>query len=121
MQRNMKPVLFLAKYLLFAYILTGGLLMLLALLLYRLDLSEQMVSVGIIIVYVAASFLAGFLAGKKIGKRKFLWGFFMGTAYFLVLAVVSLCVNHSARSIASDFFSAYVICAGSGMLGGMLG
>lgn len=95
--------------------------MLLALLLYRLGLSAGMVSAGIIIIYTVSSFLAGFMAGKKIGNRKFLWGLLMGTAYFAVLAIISLLVNHSVKEVAASFATVYVICAGSGMLGGMVG
>jgi len=91
--------------------------MLLALLLYRMDLSQKIVSIGVIVIYVAASFLAGFMVGKKIGNRKFLWGFLMGSAYFGVLAVISILMNHSAQGVAENFFTVYVICAGSGMLG----
>lgn len=129
MERNVRsetskgqaPVFFLGKCLLLSYILTGGLLMLLALLLYRLGLSAGMVSAGIIIIYTVSSFLAGFMAGKKIGNRKFLWGLLMGTAYFAVLAIISLLVNHSVKEVAASFATVYVICAGSGMLGGMVG
>ena len=45
----------------------------------------------------------------------------MGTAYFVVLAIVSLIVDHSLKSIAADFLTVLVLCAGSGMLGGMFG
>lgn len=120
-EKGRVSALLLGKCLLAAYIVTGGLLMLLAFLLYRMDLSEKMVSVGIVAVYAVSAFLAGFLTGKKIGSRKFLWGLLMGTAYFAVLAVVSLCVNHRTQGMASDFFTTYMICAGSGMIGGMLG
>lgn len=110
------PVL---KALLCSYILTGGLLLLLALLLYKFSLSEKVVSVSIIAIYVIASFLAGSMAGKKMGTRKFLWGFLMGVLYFLVLVVVSLLVNHSLKDVATNFFSVLTLCAAGGMLGGM--
>ncbi len=48
----MERVKFLLKYLLFAYILTGGLLMLLALMVYRFSLSEKIVSIVIIGIYI---------------------------------------------------------------------
>lgn len=114
------PMLFLGKCLLFSYILTGGLLMLLALLLYRFNLSEKIVGICIIGIYVAATFFAGFVAGKKIGSRKFIWGLMMGAAYFLVLLLVSLAVNHSVKELSGNFFTVLILCAGSGMLGGML-
>lgn len=111
----------LGKCLLLSYVLTVLLLLLLALLLYRLDLAVKIVSVGIIVIYVAASFLAGFLAGKKMGSRKFLWGLIMGSVYFLVLALISMAANQSAAGVTDNFLKVYIICAGSGMLGGMLG
>lgn len=114
------PILFLLKCLLAAYILTGGLLMLLALLVYRFGLGEKLVSIVIIGIYIGATFFAGFVAGKKIGTRKFLWGLLMGAMYFLVLVVLSLTVNHSFKDVATNFFTVLVLCAGSGMLGGML-
>lgn len=108
------------KYLLFSYIITGGLLLLLALLVYRFGLSERMVSIAVIAIYIGTTFFAGFLIGKKQKTRKFLWGLMMGGLYFLVLVVLSLAVNHSFKEVASNFFSVLVLCAGSGMLGGML-
>ncbi len=109
------PVLFLLKCLLISYILTGGLLMLLALLVYRFSLSEKLVSAVIIGIYIGATFFAGFLAGKK-----YLWGLLVGSLYFLVLVILSLAVNHSFKDVATNFFTVLIMCAGSGMLGGML-
>ena len=115
------PVLFLLKCLLAAYILTGGLLMLLALLVYRFGLSEKIVSIVIIGIYIGATFLAGFLAGKKLKTKKFLWGLVVGASYFVVLVLLSMVINHSFKDVATNFFTVLIMCAGSGMLGGMLG
>lgn len=114
------PILFLLKCLLFSYILTGGMLMLLALLVYRFSLSEKIVSVAIIAIYIVATFFAGFVTGKKLKSRKFLWGLVMGSLYFFVLVILSIAINHSFKDVASNFFTVMVMCAGSGMLGGML-
>ena len=54
----------LLKGLLISYLATGALLLLLALLLYRFSLSEEVVSIAIIAIYVIASFTAGFCTGK---------------------------------------------------------
>lgn len=118
--RGKVDVLFFVKCLVFAYIMTGILLMLLAFLLYRLQLKEGIVSIGIILIYIAASFFSGFVTGKKMGSRKFLWGLLMGVLYFTVLSVVSLAVSRQVDDIAGSFVTALGICAGSGMLGGML-
>lgn len=113
-------VLFLLKCLLSAYILTGGCLMLLALLLYKLQLSEQVVSIAIIVIYVVAVFLAGFIVGKRMKSRKFLWGLAIGLAYFAVMVLVSLAVNHGLKGFDTRFFTTLAICGAGGMLGGML-
>ena len=65
-------ILFIMKCLLFSYVLTAGLLLLLALLLYRFSLQEKIVNIGIIVIYIAVTFLSGMLAGKRAGSRKYL-------------------------------------------------
>lgn len=111
---------FIIKCMLGAYILTAGLLLLLAFILYRFGLSEKVVSVCIIAIYIAVTFLAGLLAGKREGKRKFLWGLIMGALYFGILAVVSLVVNKGVEDVAGNMVTVFFLCAGSGMLGGMV-
>lgn len=114
------PVLFLMKNLLFSYILTGVLLALLSFVLYKAGLGEKVVSIAIIAIYVAATFFAGFLAGKKMGSRKFLWGALEGGAYFLVLVLISLAAGQDGFAAGNTFLTTLVLCAGGGMLGGML-
>lgn len=114
------PVLFLLKSLLFSYILTAAFLALLSFFLYKLELGEKAVSVAIIVIYVAATFFAGFLAGKKLGSRKFLWGLLEGSAYFLILALISLVLGKEGITVGKTFFTTFTLCAGGGMLGGML-
>jgi putative membrane protein, TIGR04086 family/integral membrane protein, TIGR04097 family len=111
---------FILKCLLLSYLLTTGLLLLLALLLYRFELTEKVVSVCIIGIYILVTFLAGFLAGKREGSRKFLWGLLLGGLYFLILIVISLTVNQGMGEVGGNFFTVLILCCGSGMLGGML-
>ena len=111
---------FILKCLLLSYLLTTGLLLLLALLLYRFELTEKVVSVCIIGIYILVTFLAGFLAGKREGSRKCLWGLLLGGLYFLLLIVFSLTVNLGMGEVGGNFFTVLILCCGSGMLGGML-
>ncbi len=116
----MEKAVFIIKCMLGAYILTAGLLLLLAFILYRFGLSEKVVSVCIIGIYIAVTFLTGLLAGKKEGRRKFLWGLITGALYFGILVVVSLIVNKGAEDVAGNMLTVFFLCAGSGMLGGMV-
>lgn len=113
-------VIFMLKCLLVSYVLTAGLLLLLALMLYRFGLKENIVNICIIAIYVIVTFLSGMMAGKRAGSRRFLWGLLMGVLYFVVLAAVSLAVNRSLQDVANNFVTVFLLCAGSGMLGGMV-
>ena len=116
----MEKAVFIIKCMLGAYILTAGLLLLLAFILYRFGLSEKVVSVCIIAIYIVVTFLAGLLAGKREGKRKFLWGLLMGVLYFGILTAVSLVVNKGLEDVAGNMLTVFFLCAGSGMLGGVV-
>lgn len=117
---NKTPILFLGKSLIFSYIVTILLLLLLTLLVYKAGFTEKMVSIAMIGVYVIATFFAGFLVGKKMQNRKFLWGLLMGAVYFLILLLVSLVVNRETGGLGDSVATTFVLCAGGGMLGGML-
>ena len=116
----LEKVVFITKCMLAAYILTAGLLLLLAFMLYRFGLSEKVVSLCIIGIYIAVTFMAGFIAGKRAGKRKFLWGLGVGIAYYAILVMVSLIVNRGLQDVSGNMLTVFFLCAGSGMLGGMI-
>ena len=90
-----KKAIWFVKSLLCGYIVTGFLLLILALMLYKLGLSEQNVNAGIVLIYVISTFSAGFVLGKLAGKRKFLWGLFAGITYFVLLMLITLGVYHA--------------------------
>ena len=108
------------KALLASYIVTGILLFILTFLLYKFDLDEQMVTAGIIAIYVLSTFAAGFIMGKLKKSRKFIWGLGMGLFYFLLLFGISFGVYRSFDGNAVSVLSTFLLCAGGGMLGGML-
>ena len=115
-----EKVIFITKCMLAAYLLTAGLLLLLAFMLYRFGLSEKVVSICIIGIYIVVTFAVGLIAGKREGKKKYLWGLAMGCAYYVILVIVSLIVNRGPQDIAGNMVTVFFLCAGSGMLGGMI-
>lgn len=114
------PIVNLLLYLILAYAGTLLVLLVLAFLYYKFRFSEDIISGGIVITYVAAGFLGGFLAGKKMKQRKFLWGLLMGVVYYVVLLLLSLLVNHGIAELSGNILTTLVLCGGGGMLGGML-
>lgn len=113
-------VVWILKALLISYIITAVFLLILALLLYKLELNEEKVTMGIVVIYVLSTFAGGFLMGKLVGERKFLWGFMLGTMYFLVLFGISLAVDQNLNRNGMNLVTTMVLCSGGGMLGGMV-
>ena len=106
--------------LLIMYVITGVALLVLALLLYKMQLSENAVSIGIMIIYVVSGLLGGFIAGKRLKSKRFLWGLLLGAIYFLVLLVGSFLLNRGIESDILHMVTTMVMCMASGMIGGML-
>ena len=110
----------LLKGLLFSYIITAFILLLLSFLMLKLDLSSTIFSGGIIFAYIVSSFIGGFFVGKKVDQRKFLWGLVMGILYFVVLMLVSLLMNRATSLPLGNLLTTFIISSLSGMLGGMI-
>ena len=108
------------KALLASYVVTGILLLVLTLLLYKFDWDEQMVTAGIIVIYVVSTFLGGFIMGKLKGVRKFFWGLLLGILYFALLFLISFCIYRNFNGNGTNLLKTGLLCAGGGMLGGML-
>ncbi|MBP3664752.1 MAG: TIGR04086 family membrane protein, partial [Tyzzerella sp.] len=96
------------------------LLFILTLLLYKFQWDEQMITAGIIAIYVISTFAGGFILGKLKGTRKFLWGLIMGILYFLLLFLISFGVYRSFDGNGTNVLTTLLLCMGGGMLGGMI-
>lgn len=108
------------KALLCAYVMTGILLLILTVLLYKAGLSEENINAGIILTYVISTFSGGFVIGKLAGVKKFLWGLLLGIMYFVLLLLISLGIYHSLQSDMMNLVTTFLLCAGGGMRGGMV-
>lgn len=123
--RNEKtnPAVMLSITLAVMFVMSGVLLLLLAFGLYKLDLSEAVVKIGIVAIYIAVCFMGGFLMGRWIQDKKYLWGLLSGALYFLFLFVVSLLLKQGmGEAILEEpvkVFTTFVLCAVSAMAGGM--
>lgn len=117
---NLSKLSAVLKSLLLSYTATAALLLLLTFLLFKLELDEGKVSMGIIAIYLISCFLGGFLAGKKCGSRKFLWGLGAGTAYFALLLILTRATGQGELAGPAQIVTTFLLCAGGGMLGGMV-
>ena len=120
MQDNTVYAITFLIFLLSAYFITLVGLLILALLLYKVPLADSAVNIGIVVIYILSTFLASFICGRKLKKKKYLWGFLIGTAYFLILLLISFVTSKSTGGLSGNVLTTFIICAGAGTLGGML-
>ena len=102
-----------------AMIIAAVLLVLSAFLLEKLGLSEGQVQILVYVIYLLSAMGAGLIAGKLKREKKFMWGALSGVVWFVVVFIVSMCLNDMAID-AGALFPAVVCMVGGGMLGGML-
>ncbi|MBR5564570.1 MAG: TIGR04086 family membrane protein [Roseburia sp.] len=121
-KKNLTTVM--VKSLILMYVISGFLLFLLALLLYNLELSEATVKIGIIVIYILSGFIGGIWSGKQMQDRKYLWGLINGGIYFVMLFLVAMIVRWGTGEVTEmepvRVLATLVLCAVSGMAGGML-
>lgn len=108
------------KALLTSYVITGLLLLVLAFLLYQFQLNKSVVDIGIAAIYILSCFIGGFIEGKIMGTKKYIWGALIGLLYFVLLTIISLAVNQGFDGNTSNFITSLLLCTAGGMLGGML-
>ena len=99
--------------------LTAILLLILALMLFKMSLSERAVAVGIVLIYVIVNFAGGFLMGKIKGENKYKWGIVIGLSFFLILTLISTIITGEMYGNGIQAVWALLTCIGGGMVGGM--
>ena len=80
-EQNEVWIMWMVKALLAAYVVTGILLIILALALYKFELNEGAVTAGVTAVYLISTFTGGLVVGKLAKVRRFLWGIVLGILY----------------------------------------
>lgn len=113
-------IFYLLRCLILSYIITFLILAVLALLLYKLSLGKGILSGILIVLYVAVNMLSGVLVGRHMKEKRFMWGLAVGSMYFAVLLLLTWLVPSVQFSFNSTLITTFLLCAGGGMLGGMV-
>ena len=87
-----------------AWLLTGILLLIFSLVLYRFSPGTGVISLGILLIYFLSNTVAGYIAGKGVLGKHYLAGIISGITYFVFLLVLSLLVNHTLKDFSGNFF-----------------
>ena len=119
LEKNQK-IIWLLKALLFFFFLTGISLLLLSVLLYKFEWNEHLVSAAIVAVYVLSTVVGGIVIGKLVRTRRFFWGLLLGNLYFILLLVITIILYRSLSGNGLNMLTAWILCTGGGMTGGMI-
>ncbi len=115
-----KKGLYVVQSLVASYIITGIILCILAFFMYQTKAGIKLANIGVTLTYIISSVLAGIIVGKKMGKRKFLWGMMSGFLYFLILIGISMLIHENVVIMSGEKITALLLCTAGGTLGGML-
>lgn len=119
-EQNEVWIMWMVKALLAAYVVTGILLIILALALYKFELNEGAVTAGVTAVYLISTFTGGLVVGKFAKVRRFLWGIVLGILYFALLLLVTVGIYRTFHGNSTEILVTFALCAGGGMAGGMI-
>ena len=112
--------MWIVKALLAAYVVTGILLVILALALYKFELNEGAVTAGVTAVYLISTFTGGLVVGKLAKVRRFLWGIVLGILYFALLLLVTVGIYRTFHVSSTEILVTFALCADGRMAGGMI-
>lgn len=108
------------RSLLFSYILSGILLVVISFALYKLHWKEGQVKMAVNAVYILSCLASGLLMGKGFRQKRFLCGLLAGVLYFIILLLVSFLLRRGISSNPAQIVTVMGICAASGTVGGIL-
>lgn len=108
------------KVLLFSYIVTAVLLLLMALILYKLKVTDSVIKNSIYAIYSVSVFAGALVMGKLTKEKRMIWGLVIALLYFAVLSVVSFGVSKTFYREVSEALRAFVCCIFGGIIGSMV-
>ena len=105
------------KTLILMSLATTVMILLMSLLIYKAQIGDKGIGIGVIITYFVTTFIGGFVFGKVNEKRKYLYGLLIGAVYFTILIICSMIFLEGS----GIFGNRLIISLASCMIGGMAG
>lgn len=112
MRSKLIPVI---RTLLLSFLISIIILCLMALLMWKLSLSDGQVKTELYLSYLLSCLFGGFCFGHIFPKRRILWGLCFGIGYFVLLALV--CVVVAKATLSYPAFLVLGLCCLGGCAG----
>ncbi len=108
------------RILIITYVVTAVMLLLMSFGMYKLSIGENLIKIGIVVVYALSCAIGGFICGKNKKQRRLLWGLCIGICYFAILSLISFIVNKGFYSDINEAIKAAGVCLLGGIIGGVI-
>lgn len=115
-----KFILSFLKDLLLEMIVSFVLIVIVAFITLKISPSYNTIQILILATYAIATFIGGYVIGKVMGNRKFIWGAVSGTIYVAIIVLVSIIVNGEINSGTIGIIKLSLASIGGGTIGGMV-
>ncbi|MGN0505071.1 MAG: TIGR04086 family membrane protein [Lachnospiraceae bacterium] len=115
-----EKIVYLCKGLLFSSLITGVLMLLVALFMYKAGISESIAAPLVVASYLLAAFVGGLYFAKHAKARRFLWGLLFGAAFYVVYLLVAACYGTIPSMKIGEAVLMLAFSLVAGMAGGML-
>lgn len=102
------------------FIASAAMLAAMSAIIWKTGAGAGAVSGCVIVVYILSNFIGGFVAGKKAGQHKFLWGIAVSIMYFAIIVLAGIWIMGNKPGVNQEVVTGALICIVSGMFGGML-
>ena len=89
----MNKLIGILKTLIAGYIITIALLIIISICMYKMSLSNNIISICITAAYGISTFAGGLILGHIRKCNRLIWGILYGIIYFCILCVISVAIN----------------------------
>ena len=115
-----KIVVAFLKETLIEMIISAVLLAVMSFIVLRMTPGIAVVKVLILAIYGISTFIGGYIMGKVMSKRKFLWGALAGVVYFAIIILVAFIVKGGVFAGTVGIASGLIVSISAGTIGGMI-
>ena len=114
----MNKLIGILKTLIAGYIITIALLIIISICMYKMSLSNNIISICITAAYGISTFAGGLILGHIRKCNRLIWGILYGIIYFCILCVISVAINQGSSFDIASAAKCIGICCACGGAGG---
>ncbi len=108
------------KEILIQMIISAVLLACVSFIVLRMTPGMAVTKVLILVIYGISTFIGGYIIGKVMNKRKFVWGAISGIVYFAIIAIIAFIVKGGIDTGTVGIISGFIVSVAAGTIGGMI-